>query len=249
MDHAPAVVGKVEPKKASIWFKAANGNLYQHPYPGIKGIDWNSPTSIGRLNKWRSQLFKRHYKGDVDYETAPGRPRWTLEEIEFIKSKLAALGRDANGEDYKAIAKAHKEKFVGSTVKIGTKLADGRQATTEQTLRERTWSAIKTKIEKQSDSNKKRKTTKSTEASEKGVEAANSALPAAEGDGPDYEDEALDDRDTESEESDEEPTRKKTKTSHGGDLEHHLESDSDDEDEGQKPAAQPRGAVLVGVQG
>lgn len=116
------------------------------------------------------------------------------------------------GEDWRIIAKNHKRRFAGKTVKKGEQLLSG-VASRDYRIGERTALGIRAAFDKMKDLKNM-------------VDEIVAEF-------------------TEDESSDGEEDGEVVIHKHGGDLDHHLEDPSDDEDDGRRPASNPTGAILV----
>jgi len=220
IDRTKAVTNNPEPKKMIIRFKDVKGNVHQHQYPDHASQKWDDDAWVASLNKWRYQTISRKFKHDPSVVRGR-RGKWTLAEKNFLKEqitkKLEDNGDRLMGEDWKAIAKAHNKRFAGTVVKKGEQLIKGFIAAKDYTLTERSYIAIRTQFDKMADLKK------------------------------DMEDLVAEYTDGEGEEDTEpmEGVVKEEENTHGGELDHHLEDPSDDEDDGQQPASNQTGAILV----
>jgi hypothetical protein len=200
-------------------FKDTLGNFHEHKFPGHAEEKWDDDAWVASLNKWRYQTISRKFKYDPSIVRGH-RGKWTMAEKVFLKDQLQKKV-EQNGdrllvEDWKDVAKAHKEKFVGTVVKKGEELLHG-TAVRDYTITERTHVAIRAAFEKMQD------------LTEMVAEMVAEYTDDESGDEP--EDDVVMTNAIEEE--------------HGGELEHHLEDPSDDEDDGQRPASNQTGAILV----
>jgi hypothetical protein len=220
IDHTKAVTNNPEPKKMIIRFKDVKGNVHQHQYPDHASQKWDDDAWVASLNKWRYQTISRKFKYDPSVVRGR-RGKWTMAEKIFLKEQITKKIEDNGGrligEDWKAIAKAHNERFAGTVVKKGEQLIKGFIAVKDYTLTERSYVAIRTQFDKMADLKQE------------------------------VEDMVAEYTDGESEEGSEpmEGVVKEEEKTHGGELDHHLEDPSDDEDGGQQPASNQTGAILI----
>jgi hypothetical protein len=220
INRTKAVTNNPEPKKMIIRFKDVKGNVHQHKYPDHASQKWDDDAWIASLNKWRYQTISRKFKYDPSVVRGR-RGKWTMAEKIFLKEqitkKIEVNGDRLIGEDWKAIAKAHNERFAGTVVKKGEQLIKGFIAIKDYTLTERSYIAIRTQFDKMADLKQEMEdlVAESTESEgEEGTEPMEGVV-------------------------------KEEENTHGGELDHHLEDPSDDEDAGQRPASNQTGAILV----
>jgi hypothetical protein len=171
------------------------------------------------LNKWRYQTLSRKFKYDPTIKRGH-RGKWSMKEKVFLQGEILKRveknGDRLLGEDWKAVAKAHSERFAGTIVKKGEQLLKG-VAVKDYTITTRSQLAIRAAFDKMPDL----------------VEMVDELVA-----------QYTDDDGTDEEEG--EPMEGVIiEDKHGDELDHHLEDPSDDEDDGQRPASNQTGAILV----
>jgi hypothetical protein len=218
LDQSKAQRGNVEPKKLVLRFKDVKGNIHEHSFPGRAAQKWDDDLWIASLNKWRYQTFNRKFKYDPSVKHRP-RGKWTMAEKEYLKQQLKKRieesGNRLAGNDWKEIAKLHNERFSGTKVKKGEKLLKG-EAAKDYTITDRSALAIRAAYDKMHDI----------------VQFVEDLVA-----------EYTDDEGDEEEGGDKMEGIIEEKP--GGQLDHHLEDPSDDEDDGRRPASNTTGAILV----
>ncbi|KAH8661539.1 hypothetical protein BGZ60DRAFT_433351 [Tricladium varicosporioides] len=237
IDRTKVTRGVSEPRKMTIRAMTTKKEVVYFKYhvrkdkkipSGKAEFNWNSPRDISDLNKWRSQIFRRVFKRDPNFQKNPTRTKWTKPEYdnlaESIKEKAASGRGRLTRADWEAIAKAHNERFKGKQIKIGDELMKpGDKSKGKQTISERTASAIQALCERtpalKALANANVTTTVENE----------SDIPMT--DTPDNTDEDEKDTDIDDELA--------------GDLDHNLEDPSDDEKDGMRPAGNPTGAASI----
>jgi hypothetical protein len=218
LDQSKAQRGKIEPKKLVLRFKDVKGNIHEHSFPGRAAKKWNDDQWIASLNKWRYQTFNRKFKYDPSVKHRP-RGKWTMAEKEYLKQqlekKIEESGNRLIGNDWKEIANLHNARFSGTKVKKGEKLLKG-EAAKDYTITDRSALAIRAAYDKMPDL----------------VQFVEDLVA-----------EYTDDEGEEEENGDK--MEGIIEENHGGQLDHHLEDPSDDEDDGRRPASNTTGAILV----
>jgi hypothetical protein len=213
-------------------------------------MDWHDAKMISEANKWRNQVLRRMLKRDGTFKGRTIRAKWGMRETlslkSAIKNKVEAVGgRRLTGAEWTEVQDGHNERFAGTKISRGERLLGGQPAKTDETIEKRTVIAIKALFDRNADlkafmNDLVGETAENDdnagavgEAAAKGEEAGEEVLS-----GDDIEDE------DETEDEDEPPTKKR-KLNIGGVIDPKLEEPSDDEDEGQRPASNPVGGVLV----
>ncbi len=151
----------------------------------------------------------------------PKHANWIKAEIDFLSAELhsrieenkSRLGYD----EFMKIAAAHNSKFSGTKIAKGDILASGKNAKSAQIIRERSASAIRAMVDKNRD-------------------LKDLVKQLVDQYGP-HESDSSSDTDLDSDSNMDDETSNDGK--HGGDIDHHLEDPSDDEDEGRRPASNP----------
>jgi hypothetical protein len=218
LDRGKAEAGKVELKKMVVRFKDVKGNVHEHAFPGRADKKWDNDGWIASLNKWRYQTLSRKFKYDPTIKRGH-RGKWTMQEKVFIQGEILKRveknGDRLVGEDWKAVAEGHNERFAGTVVKKGEQLLKG-VAVKDYTITTRSQLAIRAAFDKMPDL----------------VQMVDELIAQyTDDDGTDEEGEPMEGVIIEGK--------------YGGELDHHLEDPSDDEDDGQRPASNQTGAILV----
>jgi len=241
LDRTKAVKGVRDQSKTVIKFRDTNGNIHEHRFSGHTAKKWDNEAWITKLNKWRYQTIDRKFKRDPHCQKKGSRGRWSVAEKQFLKEQLKKRAEETGNrmfrEDWRIIANNHKQRFAGKTVKKGEQLLSG-VASRDYTIGERTALGIRAAFSKMKDL---KDMVDEIVAEFTDDESSDGELMEGVVKGTENKQDSMNIDD----EKDEEDEDEKVTCKHRGDLDHHLEDPSDDEDDGQRPASNPTGAILV----
>ena len=217
LDRSKVITHKPELGKLSIRFKDIKGNIHEHNFPNRHAKKWDDDDWVSTLNKWRYQTFSRKFRYDPT-QMRGRRGKWTMAERNFLKEQVIRK------------IEQHGDRLLGDDWKEIAKAHNERFANTpvkkgekllhgvavkDYTITERSAIAIRATFDKDPELKQM------------------------------LEDMVAEYTDAEDEEEDGEPMEGIFEDEHGGELEHHLEDPSDDEDDGRRPASNQTGAILV----
>ncbi|KAF4630446.1 hypothetical protein G7Y89_g7692 [Cudoniella acicularis] len=227
IDRTKVVKGVAEPRKCIIKARNTKGEVSIYRFLDRKSAKWDNSKWVSDLNKWRSQIFRRVFKRDPNFVKNPTRAKWSEEEVTYlsdlIKKRAGKTQSRLTKSDWEKISKKHNERWNGVTVPKGAKLMKGDLARGDQLVGERTTTAIQALFERIP-----------------GLKSAVNDLTKDEISS-DSEMDLIDKVDSE----DPDDADESGSESHGGSVKHNLEDSSDDEVDGQRPAANPTGGVLI----
>lgn len=262
------MVGKPEKNRLKLKMKCTKGKVYTWRYPGRLTIDWNKKADIEAANKWRKQAIDRRLSkaGDPESRKRESRPQWSEKEMfnvqGLVKTRIQKVKRRLRDDDWVEITKKHNERYAGTEVQIGERLAPSLSAQgklskggvnkTVHKIVERSTQAIYNQATgrwpdmKQMIADEYAKIGAESEGGGEligldSMDVDGSAGEERDGDNlsEDMADEGLVDEDGEDESEGE----------HGGVFGPPLEDPSDDEKDGMRPASTQNGARLVEVSG
>ncbi|KAE9369348.1 hypothetical protein N431DRAFT_510926 [Stipitochalara longipes BDJ] len=216
IDRTKAVPHKPEPEKLSIRFKDIKGNIHEHDFPDRNAKKWDNEDWISALNKWRYQTFSRKFKYDPSIKRGR-RGKWTMAERNFLKEQVIKKIEE------------HGDRLLGEDWKEVAKAHNERFAGT---------------IVKKGEKLLKGVAVKDYTITERSAIAIRATFDKDEDLKQMMEDMVAEYTDDEGE-VEGEPMEGLLKEEHGGELDHHLEDPSDDENDGRRPASNHTGAILL----
>lgn len=250
------------PQKSSLKLKlrATDNKVYPYVYVHRGTMNWNSKDHIAKAHKWRKQVLDRtlnKYRGEGQDPNKKTRPHWTEREqasVEgYIRRQIRLKRARLTSHDWQTISDNHNAAFVGKQIRIGERTPTGKnnkggmtkagRVKTAHTLPPRTVNAIYSQAQRWpctkqliADEYALLQITvdEATEAEEaKKIRNGNQG-------GPGGNSSSTADSDEEDDDDDDEELNVIGSPIYSG-----LEDSSDDEEEGQRPASNQTGALLI----
>lgn len=231
-------------------------------------MEWANADMVSKLNKWRAQFLARTI-GKKD-AAKPARPRWTQAEMLLLKQLIEKKIRKVKGvlgkTEWTSITKKFNKAFKGTTAKKGEKVPDtlnakktvvsGGTLKKDHVVTERSVTSIKNQSGKWPEvvammKAELEKLVGESSGDEEGGSGEKSGIKkggkAKEGvkDVPSDVTDAVDSDSDGAEGEDSSSEEDEADFGNGGEIEHGLEDDSDDDIDGQRPAGNTTGGILI----
>ena len=248
LDPTPFKKNVRQPEKMEVQLIDIKGNIHRRFFPGKDEEKWDDQAWISAANNWRNQTLRRMLKHDQGYYARGIRPNWGMREarsLQFdVAEKVKNVGyRRLTTLEWEEITKIHNERFAGTKIRTGERLANGKVIKTGVEIKARTLVAVKALFDRNEDMKAFYRGltgySDNNVAESHGVER-DGVVSGAE------DVEMRDGGDASPEEGKEdESTSDKESEIYGGDIDPRLEDPSDDEEDGQRPASTQNGAQLI----